>query len=191
MTTDVLPVRARLRLSWTWTESATLWWASGDGNADDAPPDTLPSVSGQFVVADSAAGRPATRDIADVICRTETESWGEPSAWLHEMLGRYPGCAVVSAAWRPSKCMVAVRGESPVTFRLDGKSSAECCAVLCASFVNGWLAADLPLKALTPARLRMVATSHPVSLRSIRETATPISFGIWLINRPCHAPGHS
>jgi hypothetical protein len=184
MIADILPVRAWLRLSWIeGDDSATLSWTAGDGGADGAWAANQPDVTGQFVVADGCVNRLAGRDIADVICHMGPSRCAEPSAWLGEMLGRYPGCAVASAGLRGQDCAVAVRGESPVMLAVDGKASTGCRALLCASFVHAWLAAGLPLKALTPARLRVGAVAHSVSLRSIRGTVTPISFGICLINQ--------
>lgn len=183
MIADILPVRAWLRLSWTeGDDSATVSWTAGDGGADVWTANE-PDVTGQFVVADGCVNRLAGRDIADVICHIGPSRCAEPSAWPGEMLGRYPGCAVASAGLRGQDYAVAVRGESPVMLAVDGKASTGCRALLCASFVHAWLAAGLPLKALTPARLRVGAVAHSVSLRSIRGTVTPISFGICLINQ--------
>lgn len=109
------------------------------------------------------AGRcPTVRlEIADVIICSDRLQRSGAAAWLGATLSRYPGCAVAAAGTGGLECFVGTRGGPPVTFAVGASADVGepgWLALLCGSFVHGWLAGGRPLAELGPAWVRVTAS---------------------------------
>jgi hypothetical protein len=177
-------VRAELRLRQDGRSGDPLalleWSPPGTATQNDRWRCAPPVAACEFIVA-NATGCDARRlEIADAIVCADESPPDRPSVLLRETLRRYPGCAVATVGLGGCELLARTRAGTSVTFSVDrGESQAGSCAVLCASFIQGWLAAGHPFTALDPARLRVVACTPSARLESqFRDAVISLSFGI-------------
>lgn len=135
------------------------------------------TVTGTLVVAEAHTRDPRRLQIADVIIAAGKRGKGRPDdqdtplVWLSKALREQPGCAVAAAWTGHGGCAVATRDGGFHAVLMRGQADIGICALGCAAFVHGWLAAGLPLALLDPARLEIA--DAPVSMRPGGTEAQP------------------
>lgn len=124
-------------------------------SAGQQPPIGRQMVS-DLLVADAGRGAASWLQIADVIICPDQPA-APSSGCLRAAFRRYPGCAVAAVGLGAGGCLAGTPGQAPIRLTVDG-SAAGSCALACAAFVHGWLAAGQPLASLRPARLRVLSS---------------------------------
>ncbi len=132
------------------------------------PGHAWPTVGWQYVAALDGRCPTARLEIADVIvCPYRLQRSGA-QAWPRATLGRYPGCAVAAAGTGGLECLVGTRDGPTVTFAVGDCADIgepDWLALLCGSFVHGWLAGGRPLADLGPTQVRVTAFGAPTGWR--------------------------
>jgi hypothetical protein len=117
-------------------------------------------AASDLLVAHVGRGAPRWLQIADVIiCPGQPAALGAPR-WLREAFRHNPGCAVAVVELSAGGCLAGTPGQAPIRLIAgpDG-AAAGSCALACAAFVHGWLAAGQLLAGLCPARLRVLSSA--------------------------------
>lgn len=116
-------------------------------------------TAGWHYVAALAGRSPTVQlEVADVIICSERLRPSGVAAWLGATLSRYPGCAVAAAGIGDLESVVGTRGGQPITFAVGACAEVDdpsWLALLCGSFVHGWLAGGRPLAELESAQMRV------------------------------------
>lgn len=154
MICNVASGRACLRLGPTDAGSLVVWWPHG-GRDGLSLLGGKPAVSGTLMASDARARAPRILETADVIFTAGGAGHAGPVEWLRRTLGRYPGCEVAVVCNRSGECTAATRDGWVPTLSLGGNKDANVCAFACAVFVQGWLAARLPVACLLPPHLEI------------------------------------
>lgn len=128
--------------------------------AADRPGRARPAAGWQYVAALAGRGPTVWLEIADVIIFPDRLQHSGAAAWLGATLGSYPGCAVAAASTGGLECLIGTRRGPPVTFAAGACTDVGdpgWLALLCGSFVHGWLAGGRPLAELGPTTVRVTA----------------------------------
>lgn len=123
-----------------------------------------PTAGWQYVAALAGRCPTARLEIADVIICTYRLQRSGAAAWLCATLGRYPGCAVAAAGTGSMECLVATRDGPPVTFAAGACTDVGepgWLALLCGSFVHGWLVGGKAIAELESTRVRVTVSGAP------------------------------
>lgn len=132
-----------------------------------------------LLVAHAGRGAASWLGIADVIiCPGQPAAPRSPGC-LRAALRHYPGCAVAAVELGASGCVAATPGQAPIRLTVEHSGAAAgSCALACAAFVHGWLAAGQLLASLCPARLRVHSSAPGGRERPAPGAIVSLCFGV-------------
>lgn len=110
-----------------------------------------------FVAAEARAGTPAALRIADVVFRADQCEC--PRRWLGDALARWPGSLMAAARSGRRDCLIMVRGQAPLLFRVR-VGGREGPVLACAAVAYWWTVSGRPPAELAGRRFA-VTISRP------------------------------
>ncbi len=177
------PIQACLYLSGAGQASVEVAWSARILNRSAVRlPNADVASCGHLVAANAVADDQDRLEIADVIYRGDLAESGRASPRPGQTLARYPGCTVAATASRHGAAIAVRTGELVV---LEGPVGADpsAVAVVCGSFIYGWLTAGYVVRQLVPGALRIIGGLHSGQAFTRDRCPGPLSFGMVVLVR--------